>query len=51
MLDYQYGIIGTSTNAMNGNTINLNFFLIYGNIVRVNEILAEVQENAQTMEQ
>ena len=51
MVDYQYGTIGTSTPAMNGNTINLNFFLIYGNIVRVNEILAEVQENAQAMEQ
>ena len=51
MVDYQYGIIGTSTPAMNGNTINFNFFLIYGNIVRVNEILAEVQENAQAMEQ
>ena len=51
MLDYQYGTFGTSTNAMNGNTINFNFFLIYGNIVRVNGILAEVQENAQAMEQ
>ena len=49
MVDYQYGTFD-STSAMNGNTINLNFFLIYGNIVRVNEILVEVQENSQAME-